>query len=58
MSRLREWVSANEPLALSRQCLLAGVARSSAYARLRPVIEAEEDHLLLRETELNIRDIY
>jgi putative transposase len=47
----KEWVSAAEPLALSRQCLLAGVARSGAYVRLSPASEDEEDHLLLREID-------
>ena len=51
MSTRKEWVGADEPLTLSRQCLLAGVARSGAYARLCPVSEGEEDHRLLREID-------
>ena len=51
MRTRKEWVGADEPLALSRQCVLAGVARSGAYARLCPASEDEEDHLLLREID-------
>ena len=51
VSTRKEWVSANEPLALTRQCVLAGVARSGVYARLRPVTEDEEDRLLLQEID-------
>lgn len=51
MRTRKEWVSADEPLALSRQCMLAGVARSGAYARLCPAREDEEDHHLLREID-------
>lgn len=51
MSTRKGWVGADEPLALSRQCLLAGVARSGAYTRLCPASENEEDHLLLREID-------
>lgn len=51
MRTRKEWVGADEPLALSRQCLLAGVARSGAYARLSPAEEDEEDHLLLQEID-------
>jgi putative transposase len=51
VSARKEWVGADEPLALTRQCLLAGVTRSGAYARLCPAREDEEDHLLLREID-------
>lgn len=51
VSTRKEWVSADEPLALTRQCVLAGVARSSVYARLRPATEDEEDRLLLQEID-------
>ena len=51
MKSRKEWVSAGDSLALSRQCLLAGVARSGVYARLSPVREDEEDLLLLREID-------
>ena len=51
MSTRRKWIDAHEPLALSRQCLLAGVTRSGAYARPYPAIEDQEDQLLLREID-------
>lgn len=51
MSTRKEWVSTDEPLALNRQCLLAGVARSGLYARRCKADEDEEDHLLLLEID-------
>lgn len=47
MTTRRDWIDANEPLTIARQCLLSGVARSGFYAQRHPVAENEEDHLLL-----------
>ena len=47
MTTRRNWIGANEPLTVARQCLLSGVARSGFYAQRHPVIENEDDHLLL-----------
>jgi putative transposase len=46
MSTRKKWVGGKEPLALIRQCLLTGVARSGVYAPHTPVID-DEDHFLL-----------
>jgi putative transposase len=51
VSTRKEWVDADEPFSLRRQCLLAGVARSGAYTRVFPAREDEEDSLLLREID-------
>lgn len=40
------WVSPNEPLALTRQCELTGVARSTVYAS-HPVAKADEQESTL-----------
>ena len=42
----RSWISIFEPLAITRQCALAGVTRSTVYAR-RTVSEPDEYELLL-----------
>ena len=42
------WVGPEEPLAVSRQCELAGVARSSYYAQIGERVEDPEDLELLR----------
>ncbi len=42
----KQWVSAIEPLALTRQCELTGVARSTVYAA-KPVIKPDEQELTL-----------
>lgn len=51
MKMRKEWVGTDEPLALSRQCMLAGVARSGAYVKPCPAREDEEDQVLLREID-------
>ena len=40
------WISAGDPLALTRQCELAGVARSTVYVS-RPVAKPDEQELAL-----------
>lgn len=52
MRMRKEWIGANEPLVLMRQCLLAGVARSGAYTQPVPANENEGDDLLLREIDV------
>ena len=47
----RAWVSANEPLAVVRQCALAGVARSGIYGRRRPAVVHNETLVLLKEID-------
>lgn len=47
----KEWVGHDEPLPLSRQCMLAGVARSGAYAQQRPASADDDDDLLLLEID-------
>lgn len=47
MSARRDWISADEPLPLVQQCLLAGVARSSVYTHRYPAVADEEERLLL-----------
>lgn len=42
----KHWVSVLDPLALTRQCELAGVARSTIYAP-RPVAKPDEHELAL-----------
>jgi len=51
VSTRKEWVGANEPLALTRQCALAGVARSGVYARSCLATADEEDRFLLQEID-------
>lgn len=46
MSARRNWVSGSEPLPLTKQCSLSGVARSGVYAQRTPAIN-DEDYLLL-----------
>ena len=42
------WISREDPLALLRQCTLAGVSRATHYAHQRPQLMDAEDPLLLR----------
>ncbi len=51
MRARRDWVNADEPLSLSRQCSLSGVARSGVYAQRYPITVDQEDQLLLREID-------
>jgi putative transposase len=44
-------VSVNEPLPVSRQCALAGVARSGVYAQRGTPVVTEEERLLLDEID-------
>lgn len=45
------WVGADEPLALTRQCSLAGVTRSAIYARQNTGEPDDEDLVLLGEID-------
>jgi len=47
MKERRAWVSKSEPLALTRQCELAGVARSSVYALERVAVTSTDEFKLL-----------
>lgn len=51
MNTRKDWIEANDPLAVSRQCLLAGVARSGVYAPSGSVSEDDDTPLLLREID-------
>jgi putative transposase len=51
MMTRRDWISASEPLALTQQCLLAGVARSVVYAQHAPAVVDDEDSLLLEKID-------
>ncbi len=51
MRTRRDWVNANKPLLLSRQCSLSGVARSGVYAQHCPITVDEEAQLLLRKID-------
>ena len=44
----REWVGATEGFAVSRQCQLVGVARSTIYVRNRGPVVSDEGLLLCR----------
>ncbi len=47
MNERKEWVSRSEPLALTRQCELTGVARSTVYAPELVAVASEEELELL-----------
>jgi len=51
MNTRQGWIATHEPLAVSRQCLLADVTRSGFYALRHPASEDEETQLLLREID-------
>ena len=42
----KDWVSSLDPLTLTRQCELAGIARSTVYAP-RPAAKPDEQELAL-----------
>ena len=42
------WITGTDDLPLTRQCALAGVCRSTVYARQEPARTSEEDLALLR----------
>jgi len=47
MNERKEWVSRSEPLPLTRQCELTGVARSTVYAPELAAVASEEELELL-----------
>ena len=56
----KQWVSTKEPLALTRQCALAGINRTKVYApRLASIPDAQELKLLeLIDTEYTRHPFY
>jgi putative transposase len=47
----KQWISRDDPLSISRQCDLAGVARSSVYAADVAVLSSELELILLAEID-------
>ena len=47
----KQWISRDDPLSISRQCDLAGVARSSVYASDVAVLSSELELILLAEID-------
>jgi putative transposase len=44
----RTWIETGDVVGVGRQCVLAGVSRATVYARRKPKVFAEDDHLLER----------
>ncbi len=44
----QNWIDMQDELAVTRQCELAGVSRSTVYAHQRPTVDDDEDLLLCR----------
>ena len=44
----RGWIGAHAALTQKRQCVLAGVARTTVYAKRKPVVFIEADEALKR----------
>ena len=42
------WIEIGDVVGVNRQCVLAGVSRATVYARRKPKVFAEDDHLLER----------
>jgi hypothetical protein len=51
MTTRKQWVNAEEPLSVVRQCWLTGVARSGVYTEHDSARISEEEHLLLGEID-------
>ena len=47
------WIGAHTELTQRRQCVLAGVSRTTVYAKRRPVAFVEIDEVLKRRECLN-----
>ena len=48
----RGWICAHADITQKRQCALAGVSRTTVYAKRRPVVFAEVDEVLKRVQRL------
>ena len=44
----QSWIERGDVVGVRRQCVLAGVSRATVYARRKPKVYAEDDHLLER----------
>ena len=44
----RTWIETGDVVGVRRQCVLAGLPRATVYARRKPKVFAEDDHLLER----------
>lgn len=42
------WIEKTDAVGVNRQCVLAGVSRATVYARRKPKVFVEDDHLLKR----------